>query len=76
MTTKPHHLHLDETVRDAIELMQTGRYRNVPLLDDDDQLHGRRPAAGHPEVPRRGVPRGAPQPAAATPPAMREAEGG
>jgi CBS domain-containing protein len=40
MTTKPHHLHLDETVRDAIELMQTGRYRNVPLLDDDDQLIG------------------------------------
>ena len=40
MTTKPHHLHLDETVRDAIELMQTGRYRNVPLLDDHDQLMG------------------------------------
>jgi CBS domain-containing protein len=40
MTTKPHHLHLDETVRSAIELMQTGRYRNVPLLDDDDQLQG------------------------------------
>jgi CBS domain-containing protein len=40
MTTKPHHLHLDETVRAAIELMQTGRYRNVPLLDDDDILHG------------------------------------
>jgi CBS domain-containing protein len=40
MTTKPRHLHLDETVRAAIELMQTGRYRNVPLLDDDDILHG------------------------------------
>lgn len=40
MTTKPQHLHLEETVRDAIELMQTGRYRNVPLLDDDDQLVG------------------------------------
>lgn len=40
MTRKPHHLHLDETVRAAIELMQTGRYRNVPLLDDDDVLHG------------------------------------
>ena len=40
MTTKPHHLHLEETVRDAIELMQTGRYRNVPLLDDEDQLIG------------------------------------
>jgi CBS domain-containing protein len=40
MTTEPHHLHLEETVRDAITLMQTGRYRNVPLLDDDDILHG------------------------------------
>ena len=40
MTTNPHHLHLEETVRDAIELMQTGRYRNVPLLDDDDILQG------------------------------------
>ena len=40
MTTKPHHLHLDETVRDAIELMKTGRYRNVPLLDEEDFLIG------------------------------------
>ena len=40
MTTKPHHLRLEETVRDAIELMQTGRYRNVPLLDVDDNLIG------------------------------------
>ena len=36
MTTTWHHLHVEETVRDAIELMQTGRYRNVPLLDDED----------------------------------------
>jgi len=40
MTANPHHLHLEETVRAAIELMQTGRYRNVPLLDDDDILQG------------------------------------
>jgi CBS domain-containing protein len=40
MTTQPRHLHLEETVRAAIELMQTGRYRNVPLLDDDDVLQG------------------------------------
>jgi len=40
MTTRPQHLHLDETVRDAIALMQTGRYRNVPLLDDEDALQG------------------------------------
>lgn len=40
MTTELRHLHLDETVRDAIALMQTGRYRNVPLLDDEDHLVG------------------------------------
>jgi CBS domain-containing protein len=40
MTTSPHHLHLEDSVRTAIELMQTGRYRNVPLLDDDDVLQG------------------------------------
>ena len=40
MTTSWHHLHVEETVRDAIELMQTGRYRNVPLLDDEDHLMG------------------------------------
>ena len=40
MTTSWRHLHVEETVRDAIELMQTGRYRNVPLLDDEDHLHG------------------------------------
>lgn len=40
MTTQLHHLHLEETVRDAIALMQTGRYRNVPLLDEEDHLVG------------------------------------
>ena len=40
MTTSWHHLHFEETVRDAIDLMKTGRYRNVPLLDDDDHLMG------------------------------------
>ena len=75
MTTKPHHLHVEETVRDAIELMQTGRYRNVPLLDDEDHLIGRRPAAGHPQVPRRGVPGGAPQPSPATAPADAQGRG-
>ncbi len=40
MTTRPRHLRLEETVRHAIDLMQTGRYRNVPLLDDDDVLQG------------------------------------
>lgn len=40
MTTDPHHLHLDDPVRDAIGLMQTGRYRNVPLVDAGNALQG------------------------------------
>ena len=40
MTTSWQHLHVEETVQDAIRLMQTGRYRNVPLLDDQDHLMG------------------------------------
>ena len=40
MTTEPQHLQLNETVRHALELMQTGRYRNVPLLDEQDHLVG------------------------------------
>jgi CBS domain-containing protein len=40
MTTDPKHLHLEDTVRTAIELMQTGRYRNVPLVDDANTLQG------------------------------------
>ena len=31
---QPNTLHLDQPIRDAIELMQTGRFRNVPLVDD------------------------------------------
>jgi CBS domain-containing protein len=40
MTTEPHTLRLDQTIQDAIELMQTGRYRNVPLIDTDGTLAG------------------------------------
>ncbi len=40
MTTDPRTLDLDQTIRDAIELMQTGRYRNIPLVDDDRRLVG------------------------------------
>ena len=40
MTTEPRTLDLDQTIRDAIALMQTGRYRNVPLVDVDGQLVG------------------------------------
>jgi len=40
MTTKPHTLSLEQTVRDAIDLMQTGRYRNLPLVDGEGLLVG------------------------------------
>jgi CBS domain-containing protein len=36
----PNTLHLDEPIRRAIDLMQTGRFRNVPLVDDDAALVG------------------------------------
>ena len=40
MIEHPWILHLDQPIRHAIELMQTGRYRNVPLVDDDGCLVG------------------------------------
>jgi CBS domain-containing protein len=40
MTTDPKTLDLDDTIRDAIVLMQTGRDRNVPMVDADRQLVG------------------------------------
>jgi CBS domain-containing protein len=40
MTTHPKTLDLDDTIRDAIVLMQTGRYRNVPMVDANRQLVG------------------------------------
>ena len=40
MTTEPRTLDLDDTIRDAIVLMQTGRYRNVPLVDTSGYLVG------------------------------------
>ena len=40
MTTEYHTLRPEQTVRDALELMQTGRYRNVPLVDGDGILAG------------------------------------
>ena len=40
MTTGPHTLAPDQTVRDALELMQSGRYRNVPLVDESGHLVG------------------------------------
>jgi CBS domain-containing protein len=40
MTSQPRTLDLEQTIRDAIELMQTGRYRNVPVIDDGGRLAG------------------------------------
>jgi len=40
MTTEPRTLDLDQTIRDAIDLMQTGRYRNVPMVDEAGTLVG------------------------------------
>ena len=40
MTRQPNTLDLDQTIRDAIVLMQTGRYRNVPVIDAGGQLVG------------------------------------
>ena len=40
MTAEPRTLRLDQTVGDAMALMQTGRFRNVPLIDDEGRLVG------------------------------------
>ena len=40
MTTQPRTLDLDDTIRDAIVLMRTGRYRNVPMVDETGNLVG------------------------------------
>jgi CBS domain-containing protein len=40
MTTQPRTLDLDDTIRDAIVLMRTGRYRNVPMVDEEGRLVG------------------------------------
>ena len=40
MTADPRTLDLDQTISDAIDLMQTGRYRNVPVVDVGGSLVG------------------------------------
>ena len=40
MNISPHTLRMDSTVREALELMQTGRFRNVPIIDEDGVLVG------------------------------------
>ena len=40
MNRKPRTLRLDQTVHEAITLFADGRYRNVPLVDDDGAVVG------------------------------------
>lgn len=40
MNTEPHTLRLGDSIRGAMELMQTGRFRNVPIVDDADRVVG------------------------------------
>ncbi|HJW21366.1 MAG TPA: CBS domain-containing protein [Candidatus Limnocylindrales bacterium] len=40
MVGHPWTLNLEQPIRHAIDLMQTGRYRNLPLVDDDGRLVG------------------------------------
>jgi CBS-domain-containing membrane protein len=40
MNTEPRVLHFDDPIRDAIALMETGRYRNVPIVDDGGIVAG------------------------------------
>lgn len=40
LTTDPRTLDLDQPVRDAVHLMQTGHFRNVPVLDQERHLVG------------------------------------
>ncbi|HEX5239558.1 MAG TPA: CBS domain-containing protein [Candidatus Limnocylindrales bacterium] len=40
VVSHPWTLNLEQPIRHAIDLMQTGRYRNVPLIDDDGVLVG------------------------------------
>jgi CBS domain-containing protein len=40
MVERPFTLNLEEPIRHAVDLMQTGRYRNIPVVDDDDCLLG------------------------------------
>jgi CBS domain-containing protein len=40
MTTAPRTLRLEQSVGEAMALMQTGRFRNVPLVDDEGHLVG------------------------------------
>lgn len=40
MNTQPRLLHFEDPIRDAIALMETGRFRNVPIVDDQGMVAG------------------------------------
>jgi CBS domain-containing protein len=40
MNAQPHTLHLDDPIRAVIALMETGRFRNVPIVDDAGVVQG------------------------------------
>jgi CBS domain-containing protein len=40
MNRSPHTLGLDQPVRAALELMETGAFRNIPLVDDEGRVVG------------------------------------
>jgi CBS domain-containing protein len=40
MNRTPHTLRLEQPVRAALELMETGAFRNIPLVDDDGRVVG------------------------------------
>lgn len=40
MNREPHTFGLDDPIREALRLMATGRYRNIPLVDPDGDLVG------------------------------------
>jgi CBS domain-containing protein len=40
MTTEPRTLRIEQTVGEAMALMRSGRFRNVPMVDDEGHLVG------------------------------------
>jgi CBS domain-containing protein len=40
MNATPHTLHFDSPIHDAVALMETGLYRNVPIVDDAGIVQG------------------------------------
>ena len=40
MNRAPHTLHIEQPVRDALALMETGAFRNIPLVDGEGRVVG------------------------------------